>query len=314
MAYALVDFELLARTPEHELEVVGHRRATYLQHQKDRFTTPAAPVPEHLRLVDILGVNYVYGLSESTRGSLWVVGRDPALFDYFLPERWRRTRRSQLSANNETYYTKTKDGIHLVWKVSRCGERPDVEPDKPGAERILEHGFNSPFEEFSFALELIRLGFPTTYPRAIYMTGQETRLGDYHTDERRYKTHQNLRASDGEPILRRDHNYITVWGFWNGLDEVLARKDEAYCRGINLTQAEQQGLLTKHDVEQLLEKAKTELYELGFEDLALKPSHFLVSLLKDGTLLRGENDEPLIRMCNFSLLRRVIALPPFGSS
>ena len=52
---------------------------------------PNAVFPGHLRPCRILGVDYVYGHSESTQGQLWVVGHDPALFDYFLPERWRRT-------------------------------------------------------------------------------------------------------------------------------------------------------------------------------------------------------------------------------
>ena len=34
-----------------------------------------------------MGVDYVYGEVESTGGALWVVGRDPVLFDYFLPEK-----------------------------------------------------------------------------------------------------------------------------------------------------------------------------------------------------------------------------------
>lgn len=32
---------------------------------------------------------------------------------------------------------------------------------------VRAHGFNSPFEEFSIALDLARRGVPTTYPRAI---------------------------------------------------------------------------------------------------------------------------------------------------
>ncbi len=309
-AYALVDFELLERTPEHEQEVVAHRRATYLRHQKDRFAAaPLEAFPENLRPMDILNVSYVYGPSESTQGGLWVVGRDPTLFDYFLPERWRRTRRTKLSDNNETYYTRSKDGIHLVWKVSRCGERPDADPMTPDGQRILEHGYNSPFEEFAIALDLARLGFPTTYPRAIYMTGRETGLADYHVDERRYRTHQNLRMPDGAPVLRRDHNYIMIWGYWNGLDEILATRDQGYCRGVNLQEAVTAGLITAVQQQALLERAASELAERGYEDLDLKPTHFMVSVSDEGKLLEDDRGQLALRMCNFSMVRRRILLP-----
>ena len=60
--------------------------------QRVRFQTPApSSFPEHLKPVMILGVPYVFGHAESTQGKLWVVGYDPELFDYFLPERWRHT-------------------------------------------------------------------------------------------------------------------------------------------------------------------------------------------------------------------------------
>jgi hypothetical protein len=68
------------------------------------------------------------------------------VFDYFLPERWRKTHSWRLSENNEVYYTVTKDNIHIVWKISRVGDRPEVDPADPVAARIEEYGYNSPFE------------------------------------------------------------------------------------------------------------------------------------------------------------------------
>ena len=38
-------------------------------------------------------------------------------------------------------------------------------------------------------------------------------------------------------VLRDDHNYLTIWGYWNGVDEMLARRDEAYCKGLDLGRA-----------------------------------------------------------------------------
>jgi len=49
------------------------------------------------------------GHAESTGGLLWVVGHDPELFNYFLPERWRRTPRWCLSEKRGVFHTRTKD-------------------------------------------------------------------------------------------------------------------------------------------------------------------------------------------------------------
>jgi len=127
--YALVDFELLQRTPQHEQEMQSSRRALYLRHQRDRFAKPTGlQFPAHLKPMRIHGVDYVWGHADSTHGRLWVVGREPDLFDYFMPERWRRTPGKRLSGTNESYYTLTKDRINLVWKLSRVGEPRAAEP------------------------------------------------------------------------------------------------------------------------------------------------------------------------------------------
>lgn len=117
-----------------------------------------------------MGVDYVWGLTESTSGSLWVVGHDLDLFDYFQPERWRKTPRTKLSVTDHTYYTKTKDNINIVWKMSKVGELADNLSDEH-AQKVIAYGYNSPFEEFALAFEMSRRGIPTVYPRAIYMTG-----------------------------------------------------------------------------------------------------------------------------------------------
>ena len=100
-AYALVDYELLERTPEHEQAVRASNRQLYLEHMARRFEADAAgPMPAHLRETNLMGVDYVFGRAESTGGLLWVVGKDPDLFNYFLPERWRRTPNKCLSSHS----------------------------------------------------------------------------------------------------------------------------------------------------------------------------------------------------------------------
>ena len=161
--YGLVDFELLRRTPKREEQLRAHKRQDYLVRQARRFE-PHWQFPEELTPVRIMGVDYVFGQVESTGGALWVVGRDPMLFDYFLPEKWRRTPRTRISASQQVFETITEDNVHLVWRVSRVGQIPDADPIVRREKRILDYGYNSPFEEFAIAMDLSRQGIETTYP------------------------------------------------------------------------------------------------------------------------------------------------------
>lgn len=305
-AYALVDFELLARTPAYEEQVKRVRRQSYLERQRDRFVAPsqAIPFPEHLHSAHILGVDYVHGDCESTNGKLWVVGHDPDLFDYFQPERWRRTKRKSLSDSAQVYHTKTKDEIHLVWKVAHVGDMPDVEETSPA---LVAHGYNSPFEEFAYALQLNAAGVATTYPRAIYMLGHHSTLPPECLDPRRYDSHREIRMPDGTPVLQPERNYILIWGFWNGLDEVLATEDihKRYCRGVNAVQALEQGLIDATEFEALMEKMARLLASAGFESTFPRGTHFLLTLSPEGEVMRDPDATATVRLCNFEFLRKL---------
>lgn len=305
-AYALVDFELLARTPEYEEHVKRTRRQSYLERQRDRFVPPPRPdaFPAHLHPMRILGVDYVHGDCESTNGKLWVVGNDPNLFDYFQPERWRRTPRESLSDTAQVYHTKTKDEIQLVWKVSHVGDAPDAAETSAA---LVAHGYNSPFEEFAFALQLGGAGVPTTYPRAIYMLGQHSTIPPESLDQRHYGSHREIRMPGGEPVLQRERNYIVIWGFWNGLDEVLAIEDrhKRYCRGVNAVQAMQQGLVAPSEFDALMEKTARLLASAGFKSTFLRGTHFLLTLSPDGMLMRDPDGTATVRLCNFEFLRKL---------
>jgi hypothetical protein len=294
----------MERTPEHEQLVRTQHRRTYLQHMARRFDVPSSqPMPPHLKPAQVLGVDYVFGHAESTGGLLWVVGKDPDLFNYFLPERWRRTPKLELSASKQVFRTCTKDNIHLVWRVSRVGD-PAQPQDSPARARAMAlHGFNSPFEEFAHALALSRAGLRTIYPRAIYMTGHKAHPGRQDTDERRYRELAALTTPDGLPVLSRAHEYLTVWGFWNGPDEVLAVQDGMYYRGINVEQAGVEKHITPEAQAELLDFARQRLAECGFEDLHLKADHLLLSVAPDGTLVREPSGRPELRLCNFEFVR-----------
>jgi len=304
IAYALVDFELLERTPEHESEVARRRRGVYLKKQRDRFgvESESFSFPSHLQPARVLGVDYVHGATESTGGELWVVGRDPGLFDYFQPERWRRTPRTNLSTANEVWRTRTKDDINIVWRVSRVGERPEGDAYGPRGARVLAYGFNSPFEEFAYALRLAQAGVPTVYPRAIYMSGLQSERPDYVQDPRRYVALREERTAAGDPVLRPNRIYVAIWGFWNGRDELLAARDATYCTGIDLEDAVRKGLLSADRSASLLEWQRQRMGAAGFEDLNLKPDHLLLSLDPDNRLILDEGGRPEIRICNMELV------------
>ena len=304
--FAVIDHELLERTPSREEIVKKEKRSIYLQKQKERFTAKFtdSSLPQ-IRQVRILGVDYIYGHVESTNGRLWVVGKDPDLFDYFLPERWENTPRTRLSSFHEIYYTLTKDRINLVWKVSKVGIRADVDPIKEDEKKILEYGFNSPFEEISIALELGRKGIRTVYPRAIYMFGKKINIFDTVSDDSRYLSHKNFLTPERIPILKKNHNYVIIWGYWNGPDERLAEKDSDYLEGINLLYAYTDGMITRDEYIALLNRKKERLAKAGIEDLNLRGSHLLLSRDSSGKLLKNSKGIPEMRICNFELLKKI---------
>jgi len=302
--YALVDFELLKRTPEREQVMRDARRRTYFQKKLLRFEPVAERLPPHLNPVRILGVDYVHGHVPSTAGKLWVVGTQPGLFDYFLPERWEFTPRVKLRRSNEVYYTTTKDSIHVVWRVSNVGSRPDMDPFDPEEQRVLHFGFNSPFEEISLALYLRGRGISTISPLAVYMAGDKTEMADFLLDESRYQQFKDLHNPDGTPVLRPDRAYITLWGDWNRPDYEAGERDGCFHQRISALHAYRKGRIGKEEYFQLEALVRQRLRHVGVEDLFLRGGHFLVALDAAGRMIRNEQGLPEIRICDFELLRR----------
>jgi hypothetical protein len=304
--YALIDFELLKRTPEREEQIRASKRKAYLEKQARRFEDQDPSIfPTNLKPVQIMGVDYVYGLVEGTGGALWVLGKDPTLFDYFLPEKWRDTPRTKQSVFEQVYRTKTKDNVNLVWKVSRVGELPDWDPIKHEEKIILDHGYNSPFEEVALALELTRKGIPTTYPRAIYMAVSKSDMDESLCDDSRYQSHCNITTPDGDMVLRKNHDYIIFWGYWNGPDELLAEKDESPYQGIDLLLSYRKGLLDENTYQKLMQITRDKLKAVGIEDLNFRGNHILLSVDNAGQLVKDHKGVPKIRICTFELLMRM---------
>jgi hypothetical protein len=305
--YSVVDYELLLRTPEHEEEVKYSRRHSYLDDQRNRFIP--TPLPAHLSHMEIFGVPYIYGHAESTGGHLWVVGRNPRLFDYFLPERWRKTPSIRLSDTKEVFYTITKDNIRLVWKTSRVGEMPGGEDNGGRCDsKINEFGINSPFEEFAIAHKLNRLGIPTVYVRAIYMTGS-VKIEASH-DFRKYKKHQDIVDPQGHPILQENHNYITIRGYYNGPDEWVAEHEDCLYTPIDLSKALARGIIDESECQSLLNRIIEKLGRIGYDGSLLKANDLLLAMDKNDELMKNRAGEPEILIANFELIWKISKASP----
>ncbi len=298
--YSVVDYELLSRTTRHEEQVKDTRRHAYLECQRDRLTP--STLPPHLAEVEILGVPYVYGRVESTGGQLWVMGRNGRLFDYFLPERWRKTVSWKLSQQSEVYYTVTKDNIHVVWKASRVGEKPRRRQADGRKAEALPVGFNSPFEVFALAELFNKSGIPTVYMRAIYATG--SKKVEESIDLSRYESHRDILGPDGEPVLQKGHNYITIRGYYNGPDAWVCEQRGLLCRPIPLGSAANAGLVDPREVEWLLGDVQGKLRDLGYDGSFLDPTDILIILDPNGAPQKDAAGHPETRLCNLELITK----------
>jgi hypothetical protein len=311
LLYGLIDYELLSRTAAHEEEVKQRQRARYLHFQRNRFVEPeGVEWPPDLQRAEVLDVPYIWGRSESTGGALWVVGKNPELFSYFLPEKWR-FKQVRLSERRQTYYTQTKDRIHLVWQVSRVGELPTEEmaSGPEHLEQLTRHGYNCPFEEFAIALDLGRRGIATTYPRAIYMTGKELLLPNRVIDERRYDKYREVVGPDGSPVLRLDRDFIVIWGYWRGLSDFDAPVDNQLWSPIDVARAAVKGIISKAEHDYILNVQRQRLAAAGYEDVSLGGTHILISYIPDGAVKRTMDGAFELRQCNFETLRRIDRQP-----
>ena len=300
--YSVIDYELLFRTPDHEDRVKSARRHCYLDDQRARLKP--TPLPAHLARTEIFGVPYIFGHAESTGGRMWVVGRNSRLFDYFLPERWRKTPSLSLSDDNEVYYTVTKDNIHLVWETSRVGEVPaDRKYSAEDVEKIKQYGINSPFEEFAISHDLNQHGIHAVYVRAIYATGSVK--VEPSMDPRKFESHRRFLDEEGTPILDEQHNYITIRGYYNGPDEWVPEHEGALLTPVDLARAVRKGIITESQSRQYLDTVIDRLRIAGYDGTLLKANDLLLALNAKGEIMKDRTNEPDLIICNFEIIWKV---------
>jgi hypothetical protein len=237
------------------------------------------------------------------------VGRNARLFDYFLPERWRKTPSLKLSDKKEVFYTITKDNIHLVWETSRVGELPGDEDGGSDDPKIRHYGIKSPFEEFAVARELNTLGIPTVYVRAIYMTG--TAKIEPSIDCRQYDSHRGIPDPEGNPILQENHNYITIRGYYNGPDYSVAEQGPLYMP-TDLAKATYQGNIDEATCQRLLNKTKENLRNVGYDGSLLKANDLLLAIDSKGRIMNNTDGEPEVILCNFELVWKISGVSDYA--
>lgn len=300
--YGLVDFELLQRTVEYQHQFKYAQRVRYWQLQNPVPGAAPAELPPHLSRMTIFGVHYIFG-HVPNGGLLWTVGDDPNLFDYFLPDRWRRTPRVKLALTNEVYRTRTRDNVHVVYRRSRVGERPGVDPFYEQGKRIREHGYNSPFEEVAIAEKLRRAGLACVHPRAIYRTGHQSTKAAHLRDSRRYATHARLFTPfpDPEPLLNPNFDYYTISGYFRGMDPHKYYRRQGHWGFIDLEKAYDDGLLTQDAYHHAADLSRRRLAKLGFASETIDDYEFLLPFNEDESLKRDAHGELEVVWCTNAL-------------
>lgn len=293
--YSMVDYELLVRTPEHEQQVRVDRRRNYLDELSRREET--IELPSNLSRSEILGLDYVHGPVESTGGHLWVVGNNPRLFDFFLPERWRKTALWRLANDTELSYTITKDGVHLLWAPSRVGE---VGPRGP--EDQIRH-FSSPFETFATLRALSRAGVPVVAPRAIYQTG--TAKTEPCEDPHAYERMDDCRLADGSPILRSDRHYLMIFGFYAWVRDIgIPSSIPPIPRPVGLVSAHDRGLVSVREVKSSVEFVSELVAGAGYDASVIAADDLLLALDQNDQIALAGMGLPAARLHDAELITK----------
>ncbi len=289
LEYALVDYELLERTSENQQTYKTRQRERFRQLRRTLHAARSSTAHAQLKLTSIHGIDYVRGPVQDG-GCLWVTGQVPDLFEYFVPDRWRRTPRVRLSRFNEVYRTRTRDNIYFVYRRSRVGTAPHSDPFTDTGKRIREHGYNSPFEEVAIAEQLRILGISTTVPLAIYRTGHRSHVARYLQDRRRFpdQSRAALTTDACEPYLIPNYDYYTIWEFFRGVHPDAHRDSE---RGIDLDHACERRAITEQDRQCILDQASEVLSQHGIQDEHLEGFEFTIHFDDHGTVLRDANGD-----------------------
>ncbi len=301
--FTVIDFELLHRTATHEYTIRKLRRQRYYELRLREQRGASLPGRSE-NSVTIFGRPYLETETESSGGRLWVAGTTEELIDFFVPEKWQTTPRQRLSRSGGTYLTNTKDNIKLVVKESRVGDRPVFDPLFEKGDDAVFFGYNSPFEEASISAAMESAGLPVIRLCAIYLKNQVYSVADYRKDTSRYDSHHAFLGADGQPVLREDRQYLTLWQYWEGSSMDMLLYPHGRYEPVNLLMAYYRGIIDRKEYESILRYTEFKLSTKGFHDFASKSTHIILLLDREGVLVKDETGMPLYRYCNFALIKK----------
>jgi hypothetical protein len=239
--YGLVDFELLKRTPEREEKMRAEKRHDYLVRQAHRFESARA-VPARISPRSTSWTSTTS--TDEWRARAGRCGSSVATRCCSTTScpRSGGARRGRGSVRTQHRIRDGHQGQRaLVWRVSRVGQIPDADPFVRAREAHPRSRLQQPLRGVLDRHGAVAQGIETTYPRAIYMTGHRSTVSSSLVDNSRYESHADFETPDGHPMLSRHHEYLTIWGYWNGPDDVLAVKDEVIYNGIDALAAYREG-------------------------------------------------------------------------
>jgi hypothetical protein len=163
--------------------------------------------------------------------------------------------------------------------------------------KIRELGINSPFEEFAIAHTLNQLGIPCVYVRAVYMTGTSKIEGS--SDLRKYESHKNILDPEGNLILQKNHNYITIRGYYNGPDYWVAEQTGILYVPLDLSRAVKKGFIDESQCQMLLDRVKKNLRNVNYDGSLLKSNDLLLAIDRNGEIAEDNTGNTLVIICNF---------------
>jgi hypothetical protein len=182
----------------------------------------------------------------------------------------------------------------LVWEDSWVGHAPQAQEGFDN-EAIGRLGFNSPFEEFSIAESLRKSGVRTVHPRAIY--AQTASAGDAHvTDMGRFRSHAGIISPDGEPLLRTDHRYVTLWGYWTGVDYAELRERPNDNQFFDLMWAFKRGYLGDTEYRGLYDASSKRFESIGIDRDRISPERLICMFSADGKPMTDDRGKVEVTM------------------
>jgi hypothetical protein len=120
-----------------------------------------------------------------------------------------------------------------------------------------------------------------------------------------YASHGNIQAIDSQSILRENHDYITIRGYYNGSDSWVASHEGRLCTPFDLKRAGKEGILPVDECFRLLEVTRSRLQNVGYDGALLELNDVIIAIDPQGTVIKDNENLPEARICNLELVHKL---------